>query len=89
MMGVAAGMIITMVVVVIVISQLFAIGIGPTQSDNENRADYGTPAAVAAFANVQMMSWAAISLLMLSIIILAAVVILGMIRSGIGGAGGV
>lgn len=89
MVGVAIGLIITVVIGVIVVSQLFSIGIGPTQSDDENAAGYGTAAAVQAYRNVQTLAWAAIALLALSIIVLAAVVILGMVRSGIGGAGGV
>lgn len=89
MIGVAIGLIITIVIGVIIVGQLFATGIGPTQSDNENKAGYGTAAAVSAYKNVQTLSWAAFGLFALSIIILAAVVILGMVRSGIGGTGGV
>jgi len=89
MVGVAVTLIITLVIGIVVVNQLFIAGIGPTQSDNENVAGYGSADAVAAYSNVRTLAWAGIGLMALSIIVLAAVTILGIVRSGLGGAGGV
>jgi len=76
-------LIISLVVAIIVVYQLFISGAGPT--DNENAANYDAN-ALAAFNNVVTLSWAGIGLMAVAIIILAASVILGVVR-GFGGRG--
>jgi len=76
-------LIISLVVAIIVVYQLFISGAGPT--DNENDANYDS-AARAAYDNVVTLSWAGIGLMAVAIIIIAASVILGVVR-GFGGAG--
>lgn len=73
--GAMAGLIISIVVVVIVVSQLFGAGIGPT----ENQAGYTT------YVNLQTITWAGLALLSIAIIVMAASVILGLFRGGRGG----
>jgi len=76
-------LIISLVVAIIVVYQLFISGAGPT--DNSSAANYDADAR-AAFDNVVTLSWAGIGLMAVAIIILAASVILGVVR-GFGGAG--
>jgi len=76
-------LIISLVVAIIVVYQLFISGAGPT--DNASDADYDA-AARAAYDNVVTLSWAGIGLMAVAIIIIAASVILGVVR-GFGGAG--
>lgn len=100
-------LIISLVVAVIVVYQLFISGAGPTDyayldengdeiywadidnTDNENtwssNADYDASAR-SIYDNIVTMSWAGIGLMAVAIIILAASVILGVVR-GFGGAG--
>lgn len=76
-------LIIALVVAVIVVYQLFIAGAGPTDCTTDD--DYDAD-ALAAYNNVIALSWAGIGLMSVAIIILAASVILGVIR-GFGGAG--
>lgn len=76
-------LIISLVVAIIVVYQLFISGAGPT--DNASDPDYDAD-AYAAYSNVVTLSWAGIGLMAVAIIILAASVILGVVR-GFGGGG--
>lgn len=100
-------LIISLVVAVIVVYQLFIAGVGPTDyayldengdeiywadidnTDNTDswsaNADYDADAR-AAYDRVVTLAWAGIGLMAVAIIILAASVILGVVR-GFGGAG--
>lgn len=76
-------LIISLVVAVIVVYQLFIAGVGPT--DNVSDDDYDAD-ALAAYQRVVTLAWAGIGLMAVAIIILAASVILGVVR-GFGGGG--
>ena len=76
-------LIISLLVAVIIVYQLFIAGVGPT--DNASDPDYDAD-ALAAWNNTRNLAWAGIGLMAVSIIILAASVILGVVR-GFGGAG--
>jgi hypothetical protein len=79
-------LIVTLLVAIIVVYQLFISGVGPT--DNASSADYDASAR-SAWENVQTISWAGIGLMAVAVIILAAAVILQIIRGGFGGGRGV
>lgn len=79
-------LIISLLVGIIIIYQLFISGVAPT--DNVSDPDYDADAR-AAWENVQTLSWAGIGLMAVAIIILAASVILRIVRGGMGGTGGV
>ena len=76
-------LIISLVIAVIVVYQLFIAGVGPT--DNTSDPDYDAD-ALDAYNRVIMLAWAGIGLMAVAIIILAASVILGVVR-GFGGGG--
>jgi hypothetical protein len=76
-------LIISLVVAIIIVYQLVIAGVGPT--DNENAADYDAD-ALNAYNNTIAIAWAGIGLMAVAIIILAASVILGVVR-GFGGGG--
>ena len=76
-------LIISLIVAIIIIYQLGIAGIGPT--DNENDPNYDAD-ALAAYNRTVTLSWAGIALMGVAIIILAASVILGVVR-GFGGGG--
>ncbi len=75
-------LIVSLMVAIIVVYQLFISGVGPT--DNENASTYNAE-ALAAWNNVQLLSWAGIGLMAVVIIILAAAVLMQVIRGGFGG----
>lgn len=74
-------LIISLIVAIIIVYQLAISGVGPT--DNVSDSDYDAD-AVNAYNSVITMAWAGIGLMAVAIIILAASVILGVIR-GFGG----
>lgn len=76
-------LIISLVVAIIIVYQLGIAGVGPT--DNTSDPDYDAD-ALDAYNNVVTLSWAGIGLMAVAIIILAASVILGVVR-GFSGAG--
>jgi len=78
-------LIISLLVAVTIIYQLFIAGVGPT--DNENSPDYDAD-ALDAWNNTRNLAWAGIGLMAVAIIILAASVILSVVR-GFGGSRGV
>jgi hypothetical protein len=88
MVGVMISLIVTLLIGVIVINQLFLSGAAPYQSDNKDAPGYGTPEAVAAANQTKMYAWVGIGLMALGVIILAAVTILTIVRGGLGGVGG-
>jgi heme/copper-type cytochrome/quinol oxidase subunit 2 len=79
-------LIISLLVAVIVVYQLFIARVGPT--DNRAHPDFCAD-ALEAYNNVVTLSWAGIGLMAVSIIILAASVIIGVVRGFGGGPGGV
>jgi len=102
MVGVALTLIITLVIGIVVVNQLFLAGIGPTDNqgswENADNHSQGTgwtanpnydADALAAYHNLQTLSWAGIGLMALAIIVLAAATILGIVRSGLGGVGNI
>ena len=89
MVGTSLTLIISLIIGIIILNQLFISGAAPTQSDNENAEGYGTADAVSAADKTKSFAWVGIGLMALAIIILAAVTILGIVRGGLGGAGGV
>ena len=78
-------LIISLIVAIIIVYQLGIAGIGPT--DNASDPNYDAD-ALAAYNNVVTLAWAGIALMAVAIIILAASVILSVVR-GFGGERGV
>lgn len=77
-------MVITLVIGIIVLYQLFISGVGPTDNTEDNNYDAD---AWTAYENTRNLAWAAIGLMALGVIVIAAVTILGFVRAGIGGTG--
>ncbi|MEM1590221.1 MAG: hypothetical protein QW175_07375 [Candidatus Bathyarchaeia archaeon] len=75
--GLVMSVAISLAVGVVVLSQLFHAV--PTPTDNN---------ASTAYSNVQTLTWAGIGLLSVAIIVLAATTIMGIVRGGFGGRGG-
>jgi len=70
-------LVVGLMVAIIIVYQLFVAGVGPT--DNVNDPNYDAD-AYNAWNNVQTLAWAGIALMALVIIILAASVILQVVR---------
>jgi len=77
-------LIVSLMVAIIIIYQLFIAGVGPT--DNIDAANYDEN-AINAWNNLTTLAWAGIGLLAIVIIIIAASVILQVVR-GFGGNAG-
>lgn len=70
-------LIISLIVAVIVVYQLFIAGVGPTDNVDDPNYDEG---ALNAYDRVVTLSWAGIGLMAVGIIITAAALILGVVR---------
>ncbi len=78
-------LIVSLLVAVIIVHQIFIARVGPTENTADPNYD---KEALDAYNNVRNLAWAGIGLMAISIIILAASVILGVVR-GFGGGRGV
>jgi hypothetical protein len=91
--GLQVSLIVTLLISVVIIYQIGIANIGPTDCtliDNASGANVvPNPAydaiALAQFSNVKTLSWAGIGLMAIAIIVLAASVILSIVRQGMGG----
>jgi len=76
-------LIITLIIAIIIVHQLGVAGVAPT--DNENDPNYDKD-ALDAYNRTRSLAWAGIGLMALAIIVLAASVILTIVK-GVGGGG--
>jgi hypothetical protein len=87
--GLQVSLIVTLLISVVIIYQLGVANIGPTDCTQLAGETTPNPAydaiALAQFSNVKTLSWAGIGLMAIAIIVLAASVILSIVRQGMGG----
>ena len=76
--GLVMSVAISLAVGIVVLSQLYTSV--PTPTDNN---------AASSYQNVQTLTWAGMGLLAVAIIVLAATTIMGIVRGGFGGRGGI
>jgi len=75
--GIQLSLIVTLMVAIIILYQLYIANVGPTE--NESSPNYDAE-ALKAWQNTRNLAWAGIGLMAIAIIVLAASVILSIVR---------
>jgi len=80
--GIQLSLIVTLMVAIIILYQLYIANVGPTDNTSDPHYD---ASAYNAWQNTRNLAWAGIGLMSVAIIVLAASVILSIVRSFGGG----